>query len=62
LFINLIAVPHRDSVIGDVADHAVIVDDMIDTGDTVCKAAEILVRHGVKKVYAAVTHGKKIKK
>jgi ribose-phosphate pyrophosphokinase len=47
----------KDSVIGDVADHAVIVDDMIDTGDTVCKAAEILVRHGVKKVYAAVTHG-----
>lgn len=47
-------------MIGDVADNAVIVDDMIDTGDTICKAAEILVRHGVKKVYAAVTHGKNL--
>lgn len=46
-------------MIGDVAENAVIVDDMIDTADTVVKAAEILVRHGVKRVYAAVTHGKK---
>ena len=37
--------------------HCVIVDDMIDTGGTVCAAAELLKRHGATEVWAAVTHG-----
>ncbi len=37
--------------------HCVIVDDMIDTGGTVCAAADLLKRHGATEVWAAVTHG-----
>lgn len=45
-------------VIGEVAGkHAVIVDDMIDTAGTLCKAAEALVAQGAAKVSAAATHG-----
>jgi ribose-phosphate pyrophosphokinase len=45
-------------IMGDVAGrHCVIVDDMIDTGGTVCAAAELLKRHGATEVWAAVTHG-----
>ena len=36
---------------------AIIVDDMIDTGGTLCKAASELKKMGVKKVYAFATHG-----
>ncbi len=38
-------------IIGDVAgrDYA-LVDDMIDTGGTLCKAAEVLKERGVKRV------------
>ena len=34
-----------------------IVDDMIDTAGTLCRAANELVEKGVKKVYACATHG-----
>jgi ribose-phosphate pyrophosphokinase len=37
--------------------HCVIVDDMIDTGGTVCAAADLLKRRGATAVWAAVTHG-----
>jgi len=36
---------------------AVIVDDMISTGNTVIKAAELLKRKGAKEVVVAATHG-----
>jgi len=45
-------------VVGDVAGlHAVIVDDMIDTGGTVVAAAELLHRAGALSVRAMATHG-----
>ncbi len=45
-------------IIGDVKDKdVVIVDDMIDTGGTLCKAAEILKQKGAKSVNAYCTHG-----
>jgi ribose-phosphate pyrophosphokinase len=45
-------------IIGDVdGKDVVIVDDMIDTGGTLCKAAEILKQSGAKSVNAYCTHG-----
>ena len=45
------------NVIGDVKGrNVVIVDDMIDTGGSVIKAAEALHDKGVKKIFAACTH------
>lgn len=45
-------------VIGDVkGKDVVIVDDMIDTGGTLCKASEILKQQGAKSVNAYCTHG-----
>jgi ribose-phosphate pyrophosphokinase len=45
-------------VVGDVADRVcVVVDDMIDTGGTIAKAAETLVEQGARDVVVAATHG-----
>lgn len=45
-------------LIGDVTDRNVIlIDDMIDTGGTLCKAADILIANGAKSVRAMATHG-----
>ncbi|UXY16161.1 ribose-phosphate pyrophosphokinase [Chitiniphilus purpureus] len=44
-------------IIGDVADRScVIIDDMIDTANTLCKAAAALKQHGAKRVIAYATH------
>ena len=44
-------------LIGDVANRdCIIVDDMIDTGGTLCKAAEALKERGAKRVFAYATH------
>ena len=44
-------------IIGDVKGRdCIIVDDMIDTGGTLCKAAEALKQHGAKRVFAYATH------
>lgn len=44
-------------IIGDVAGRdCIMVDDMIDTGGTLCKAAEALKKHGAKRVFAYATH------
>lgn len=44
-------------IIGDVKGRdCIIVDDMIDTGGTLCKAAEALKAHGAKRVFAYATH------
>ncbi len=34
-----------------------IVDDMISTGGTICRASEALLKQGAKEVHAACTHG-----
>lgn len=45
------------NVIGKVEGKtAIIVDDMIDTAGTICKAAEALKKNGAKEVYACCTH------
>ncbi len=45
------------NIIGDVdGRHCVIVDDMVDTGGTLCEAARGLVENGARSVYAAITH------
>jgi len=44
-------------IIGDVeARTCVIIDDMVDTAGTLCKAAEALKEHGATKVVALATH------
>eukprot|EP00747_Dinoflagellata_sp_TGD_P100660 gnl/TRDRNA2_/TRDRNA2_168099_c0_seq1.p1 gnl/TRDRNA2_/TRDRNA2_168099_c0~~gnl/TRDRNA2_/TRDRNA2_168099_c0_seq1.p1 ORF type:complete len:221 (+),score=43.87 gnl/TRDRNA2_/TRDRNA2_168099_c0_seq1:41-664(+) len=35
----------------------IIVDDMVDTGGTLCEAAKELKKHGARKIYAFITHG-----
>jgi ribose-phosphate pyrophosphokinase len=45
-------------IIGDVKDcAAIIVDDLIDTAGTMCKAAEAVMEAGATRVMAAATHG-----
>ncbi|KAH8328060.1 hypothetical protein KR067_003561 [Drosophila pandora] len=45
-------------LVGDVrGKSAIIVDDMVDTGGTLCHAALQLQRSGALKIYALVTHG-----
>ena len=45
------------NIIGDVKDRdCIIVDDMIDTGGTLAKAADALKEHGARRVYAYATH------
>lgn len=44
-------------IIGDVKDRdCVIVDDMVDTAGTLCKAAGALKEHGARRVVAYITH------
>jgi ribose-phosphate pyrophosphokinase len=44
-------------VIGDVTNrHVILVDDICDTANTLCKAAEIMLEKGAISVRAAVTH------
>lgn len=45
------------TVIGDVeGKDVVLVDDIIDTGGTLCKAAEMMMEHGARSVRACITH------
>ncbi len=46
------------NIIGDVADrHCILVDDIVDSGGTLCNAAEALVTAGGLSVSAYVSHG-----
>lgn len=46
------------NVLGDVKDRiCFILDDMIDTGGTICKAAESVKNKGAKAIYVLATHG-----
>lgn len=46
------------TAIGEVKDrNIIIVDDMIDTAGTLCKAADVLMSKGAKSVRACATHG-----
>jgi ribose-phosphate pyrophosphokinase len=44
-------------VIGDVAGkQCILIDDIVDTAKTLCKAAELVIKKGAKSVSACVTH------
>ncbi|QYX57706.1 ribose-phosphate pyrophosphokinase [Roseovarius sp. SCSIO 43702] len=46
------------TVIGDVTGKkCIIVDDIVDTAGTLCKAAEVLMQNGASEVHAYITHG-----
>ena len=46
------------TVIGSVKDKkCIIVDDIVDTAGTLCKAAEVLIENGASEVHAYITHG-----
>ena len=46
------------TVIGEVKDRTcIIVDDIVDTAGTLCKAAEVLMEAGAKEVHAYISHG-----
>src|SRR3712207_6711117 len=46
------------NIIGDVAGRScILVDDIVDSGGTLCNAAEALLAEGAKDVYAYITHG-----
>ncbi len=45
-------------VIGEVEDRlCILTDDMIDSGGTICSAADILIQRGATEVWAMATHG-----
>jgi ribose-phosphate pyrophosphokinase len=45
-------------IIGDVKDRTcILVDDIVDSGGTLCNAAEALMEAGAKSVHAYITHG-----
>lgn len=45
-------------LVGDVKDcDCILVDDMIDTAGTLCKAADVLVASGARRVFAFASHG-----
>lgn len=45
-------------LLGDVkAKICIITDDMIDTGGTICAAADLLAEQGAKEIYCVATHG-----
>jgi len=52
---------HRNAsmmLVGDVSNRiCILVDDIIDTGNTITRAAKLLKKEGATKVYALVTHG-----
>ena len=46
------------NIIGDVENRrCVLVDDIVDSGGTLCNAAEAMMNQGAKSVHAYVTHG-----
>lgn len=46
------------TVIGDVKGKTcIIIDDIVDTAGTLCKAAEVLIENGATEVHSYITHG-----
>jgi ribose-phosphate pyrophosphokinase len=46
------------NVIGEVAGHTcILIDDIIDSGGTLVNAADALLKHGARDVYAYISHG-----
>ena len=53
--------PNKSEILGILGNvenkNIIIIDDIIDTGNTILKAAEELKKQGAKKIYIAATHG-----
>jgi ribose-phosphate pyrophosphokinase len=46
------------NIIGDVSGrNCILIDDIIDSGGTLCNAAEALIAAGAESVHAYITHG-----
>jgi ribose-phosphate pyrophosphokinase len=46
------------NVIGEAADYTcILIDDIVDSGGTLVNAADALIAHGAKDVYAYISHG-----
>ena len=46
------------NIIGEVEGrHCILIDDIVDSGGTLCNAAEALLENGAKSVAAYITHG-----
>jgi ribose-phosphate pyrophosphokinase len=46
------------NIIGDVKGRScILIDDIVDSGGTICNAAEALLKNGAKDVFAYATHG-----
>ena len=46
------------TIIGNVAEkNVIVVDDMIDTAGTLCKASEVLMKNGALRIWSCATHG-----
>ncbi|KDR81984.1 hypothetical protein GALMADRAFT_240387 [Galerina marginata CBS 339.88] len=55
---SLSAPEHMEILVGDVKDKvAILVDDMIDTGNTLTLAVKTLHEKGAKAIYALISHG-----
>lgn len=55
---NAIGECKAESIIGDVkGKNCYIIDDIVDTGGTLCQAVDILLANGAVGVYAYITHG-----
>lgn len=49
--------PHLHGIVGDVRGKtAILIDDEIATGGTVCRSAELLLSYGARRVWALCTH------
>lgn len=44
------------NVVGSLLENCLIIDDILDTGNRLCRAAEVLKQHGAKRVFAWATH------
>jgi len=45
-------------LVGHVADRVcILIDDIVDTGNTITRAAKLLRKEGASKIYALITHG-----
>jgi ribose-phosphate pyrophosphokinase len=45
------------TIVGDVkGKNCILIDDIIDTAGTLCKASDALIKHGANRVYAAAAH------